>query len=137
MSYAQPNYSLVTPCVIVEDVKKSIDFYTRVFGFSILEEHEREGVITGATLKLGDVTFMVFSKTLSGCSEKMPFEKNTPSGSSLYVYCPNVDELYKNAIEKGAASIVEPEDAFWGDRYCQIRDTEGYIWCFATYKQAT
>lgn len=136
MSYMQPNYSRVSPCVIVDDVKKSIEFYTQVFGFDVLEEHEREGVVTGATLKLGEVTFMVFLKALSACSEKMPFEKTGPSGSSLYVYCPNVDELYQNAITKGATSLVEPEDAFWGDRYCQLRDFDGYTWCFATYKQA-
>lgn len=136
MSYMQPNYSLVSPCVLVEDVQKSIDFYTKVFGFEILEKHERDSVVTGATLKLGGVTFMIFSKVLSACSNNREVMQTSDSGSSLYVYCPNVDEVYKNALEHGAVSLAEPEDAFWGDRYCQLRDLDGYIWSFATYKQA-
>lgn len=136
MSYMQPNYSRLTPCVIVEDVKKSMEFYTQVFGFDLLEKHERDGVVTGATLKLGEVTFMLFSKLLSSGAKNMPFETTGSSSSSLYVYCPNADELYQNAIKSGATSLIEPEDAFWGDRYCQLRDSDGYTWCFATYKQA-
>ncbi len=135
MSYMQPNYSRLTPCVIVEDVKKSMDFYTQVFGFDLLEKHEREGVITGATLKLGEVTFMLFSKLLSTGAKNMSSEPITNAGNSLYAYCPDVDMLYENALKHGAVSLIEPEDAFWGDRYCQLRDPDGYTWCFATYKQ--
>lgn len=136
MSYVQPNYSRLSPCVIVNDVKKSIDFYTKVFGFSVLEKHENDGEVTGATLKLDNVTFMVFSKSLYPDSESGTFEQAKSLGSSLYVYCPNVDELYQNAVDNGATSLTEPEDAFWGDRYCQLHDLDGYTWCFATYKQA-
>lgn len=135
MSYMQPNYSLLTPCVIVSDVEKSIDFYTQVFGFDLLEKHERDGIISGATLKLGEVTFMLFSQLLSSYAKSATPEQ-TATGNSLYVYCPNVDTLYKKALEYGAISVTQPEDAFWGDRYCQLRDLDGHTWGFATYKQA-
>lgn len=133
-SYKQPNYSHLTPCVIVNDVQKSIDFYIKAFGFEFLEKHEREGVVSGATLKLGEVSFMIFCKSLSSYANTMP-SGAAGMGSSIYVYCPNVDELYKNALKYGATSIVEPQDSFWGDRYCQVRDPDGYEWGLATYQQ--
>ncbi len=134
-SYKQPNYSRLSPCVIVNDVQKSIDFYTKAFGFEVLEKHEREGLISGATLKLGEVSFMLFDKSLSAYAMALPSEQ-TSSGSSIYAYCPNVDDLYKNAIGYGATSLSEPQDSFWGDRFCQLRDLDGYEWGFATYQQS-
>ena len=36
-----------------------------------------------------------------------------------------VDELYAKAIAAGARSHKEPFDAFWGQRYAQVRDHDG------------
>lgn len=135
-TYKQPNYSRLSPCVTLSDVQKSIDFYTKAFGFEILEKHEHEGAVNGATLKLGDVSFMIFCKSLGAGGKTLSSEQTeTSSGSSIYAYCPNVDDLYKNAISYGATSLSEPQDSFWGDRFCQIRDLDGYEWGFATYQQ--
>ena len=135
MSYIRPNYSPLTPCVIVSDDEKSIAFYTQVFGFELLEKHERDSIIRGATLKLGEVNFMPFSQFLSFYAKNATPEQ-AATESILYVYCSNVDTLYKKALEYGAISVTEPEDAFGVDRYCQLRDLDGYEWVFATYKQA-
>jgi uncharacterized glyoxalase superfamily protein PhnB len=135
-TYKHQNYSRVSPCVIVSDVKKSIDFYTQAFGFDVLEKHEHEGEITGATLKLGEVTFMLFANRCGGGDFQTPAQTGVKPSMSIYVYCMNVDEQYKNAVNFGATSLVEPQDAFWGDRYCQLRDLDGYEWCFATYNRA-
>src|SRR5205807_571131 len=37
----------------------------------------------------------------------------------------DVDELYSKAIEAGGRGHKEPWDAFWGQRYAQLRDPDG------------
>jgi uncharacterized glyoxalase superfamily protein PhnB len=36
-----------------------------------------------------------------------------------------VDELYATLLNAGATSHKEPWDAFWGQRYAQVRDLDG------------
>jgi uncharacterized glyoxalase superfamily protein PhnB len=36
-----------------------------------------------------------------------------------------VDELYAQALEAGGRAHKEPFDAFWGQRYAQLRDPDG------------
>lgn len=38
-----------------------------------------------------------------------------------------VDEKYKEVMEKGAVSILEPTTAPWGQRTCYIADPEGNL----------
>lgn len=135
-NFQQKGYSRITPKVIVEDVNKSLDFYTKAFGFDILEKHEHDGVISGATLKLGDTTFMILGGEHYG-DTKTPKQSGVKSGFGAYVYCPDVDAFYENALKFGAISLAEPQDAFWGDRYCQMLDINGYDWGFGTYKNNT
>lgn len=37
----------------------------------------------------------------------------------------DVDETFKKAIQNGATPILEPHDAYWGDRYAEFRDQAG------------
>jgi len=47
------------------------------------------------------------------------------------MYCKSVDALYKQAIDNGAESVVEPNDAFWGGRFCSVLDPDNYEWALA------
>ena len=38
----------------------------------------------------------------------------------------DVDALFREAIEAGGRSHKEPWDAFWGQRYAQLRDLDGH-----------
>jgi uncharacterized glyoxalase superfamily protein PhnB len=49
-------------------------------------------------------------------------------GGALAFRCESpaaVDELYRKAIAAGARSYKAPWDAFWGQRYAQLRDPDG------------
>ena len=37
-------------------------------------------------------------------------------------------QIAKRAMEAGASSTLEPHDAFWGDRYAQVKDPFGHLW---------
>jgi uncharacterized glyoxalase superfamily protein PhnB len=67
---------------------------------------------------------------------KAPVSINAESPMNLYVYCENVDEFYKTAVAAGAKSISEPQDMFWGDRMCRLKDLDGYAWAFATHQKS-
>ena len=135
INFQPANLSRLSPCVDVDDVEKSIDFYVRAFGFALIEKHERNGVVSGAALKFGEVSFMIFDKSKSAYAAALKLEKpKSKAGSSIYAYCPNVDEFYTNALTYGAESLAEPKDSFWGDRFCLLLDIDGYEWGFATYQ---
>ena len=48
----------------------------------------------------------------------------------LYLYVPNVDAAYQQAVKAGAASIMEPSDQFYGDRSGGVKDPAGNSWFF-------
>lgn len=41
-----------------------------------------------------------------------------------------VDAAHARAVEAGAGSLMEPQDAFWGARYARVRDPFGHVWAF-------
>jgi uncharacterized glyoxalase superfamily protein PhnB len=51
---------------------------------------------------------------------------------NMYVYCEDADALYKQAIAAEAKTVLEPQDAFWGDRFFSVLDLDNYEWNFAT-----
>ena len=42
----------------------------------------------------------------------------------------HVDAIMQKAVENGAEIVFPADDAFWGDRYGQIRDPFGHVWTF-------
>jgi hypothetical protein len=59
--------------------------------------------------------------------------KATPS--TLYVYVPNVDAAYQQAVKAGGKSVAEPTDMFYGDRCGAVKDPSGNTWSIATHKE--
>jgi hypothetical protein len=53
--------------------------------------------------------------------------KGHPNGDSAMVTVieDDIDGMFERALENGATPIVEPQDAFWGDRYAEFRDVSG------------
>lgn len=52
---------------------------------------------------------------------------------SLFIYVPNVDEAFKQAVSAGAAVTMPVSEMFWGDRAGNVRDPFGYSWMIATH----
>jgi uncharacterized glyoxalase superfamily protein PhnB len=66
---------------------------------------------------------MLSPETLGGCA------------TSLHLYVEDVDTIFNAAVEAGCEVIVPVMDAFWGDRYCKIKDPFGHQWGIATRKE--
>jgi len=60
-------------------------------------------------------------------------ERNLPTRSMYYLYVEDVDSLYKQAVDAGSKSVVEPSNQFYGDRHSAIEDPEGNQWWIASH----
>ena len=71
-----------------------------------------DGSIMHAQVKIGNSLVMI--------AEESEMAKAT--SSTLYLYVPNVDEVYKRAVKAGGQSVMEPSDMFYGDRSGGVKD---------------
>ena len=125
-------YSAITPYLAVEDASSAIDFYKRAFGAK-----ERSvmpgpgGAVMHAELEIGDSLIML-SDPFPQASTKPPKELRGTS-VSIFLYVDDIDSVYKQAIDAGASSLMEPDDMFWGDRFGSVQDPYGHSWTIATH----
>jgi PhnB protein len=100
-------FQTITPYLVVPDAAALIDFLRRAFGAEETHRTKRpDGSIMHAQVKIGSSMLMMSSAT--------PQWPARPSG--LYLYVEDADRWHQRAIEAGATSVLEPMDAFWGDR---------------------
>jgi uncharacterized glyoxalase superfamily protein PhnB len=70
------------------------------------------------------------------------YKMKTPrqlGGRSTHVICgyaADPDEHFSRARAAGAEVIDEPADKPYGGRIYVVRDPEGYVWSFGTYRPA-
>jgi PhnB protein len=121
------------PYLTVINPEASIVFYEKAFGFEIKDVvKDKNGNIEHVEMsKDDDIVFMFSKEGAYGSTSKSPNTLRVESSINLYVYCKDVDNLYNQATENGAIGIMKPEDKFWGDRFCQVEDIDGYKWSFA------
>lgn len=58
-----------------------------------------------------------------------------PRPAALFLYVPNVDTLYENALKAGASSVMPPTDRPEGDRTGGVKDVFGNVWYIATHQE--
>ncbi|MDF3034300.1 MAG: glyoxalase [Alphaproteobacteria bacterium] len=123
------------PYLTVKDAGKSIEFYEKAFGFVLSSQPAKDdqGTVQHAEMKFGaDVSVMFAPEGAWGSPRKTPNNLGVTPSLSLYVYCEDVDALYKKATANGAKATMAPNDGFWGDRFCSLLDPDGHEWVFAT-----
>jgi uncharacterized glyoxalase superfamily protein PhnB len=118
-------FHTITPYLIVDGAEKIIGFMQKAFGAEYTHEPTKrpDGKIMHATLKIGDSMVMISDS--SEQAKAMP--------SMLYLYVPNADASYQQALKAGATSIMEPANQFYGDRGAAVKDAAGNSWFFGTH----
>ena len=125
-------YHTLIPYIAVDDATAAIEFYQRAFGAKErLRMAGPAGMIAHAELEIGD-SIVMLSDPFPQSSSRPPKELGGTS-AGIFVYVDNVDELYKQAIDAGATSTMEPENMFWGDRFGSVMDPFGHSWQIATH----
>jgi uncharacterized glyoxalase superfamily protein PhnB len=123
------------PYLTVRNGEGAVRFYREAFGFQLSSEPAKddEGCIQHAEMKFGEDTIIMFApEGAFGSPRKAPVSEGVTPSLVLYLYCEDVDAFYKKAVAHGAKSTIEPNDGFWGDRFCGLVDPDGHEWMFAT-----
>jgi len=128
-----PGFPWLSPYLTVKDSDKSLDFYQQAFGFEKRMAMPMPDGRTGhAEMNYRGAVIMLSPEGAYGGSCMSPASSGHPTPVGLYVYCDDVDALYKRATAAGAVAKSPPQDMFWGDRVCQLTDPDGHSWSFAT-----
>lgn len=123
----------LTPYLIVKDAGEALTFYQNTFGFEVMgEPMQQDGKIVHAEMRYQESVIMFGSEASWEGESRSPATSGVESPVNLYVYVQDVDQFCANAKANGADVIAEPEDFFWGDRMCRIKDPSGHSWSFAT-----
>jgi uncharacterized glyoxalase superfamily protein PhnB len=119
-----PTFHTVTPYLVVKDAARVIDFVTRAFGAT--EVHVMKG--PNGEVRHGDLMIGNSHIMLGEASGPWPSQP-----SSLYLYLPDCDAVYKKALTVGGTSVQEPKTQFYGDRHGAVKDPAGNTWWIATH----
>ena len=130
-------YHTLTPSFTFKDSKKAIEFYKKAFGAKVLDllpNLSGQGIMH-ATVQIGNSIFMMVDEMINSenCAKSAETLGNCPI--SLYVYVPDADAAFKQAVAAGGKVAMPMMDMFWGDRAGSIKDPFGYSWMIATHKQ--
>lgn len=130
-----PNgYTTLTPFLCVEDAARALEFYTSVFGATLIEKIETtDGQRT--RVAHAELDFGVGRLQLSDPQDAYQLAAPASAGfvsQSTGLYCADVDAVVERAAQAGA-KIREPAQTFvTGDRFASILDPFGHRWTVMT-----
>ena len=121
----------LTPNLMVEDVRRTVDFYRDVMGFDMLAAvPEGETVLDWAMVQRDDARLMFQSRP--SLSRDVPILESAPIGASqsFYVEVEGIQSLYDHI--KGKVEIVNDiHTTFYNTREFYFKDINGYIFGFS------
>lgn len=122
--YKPKGFHSATPYLVVRGAEDYMAFLHRAFE---AEETSRtmtnDGMVMHAEVRIGD-SMMELSDALGA---------HQPTLTAIHIHVPNVDEVYRRALEAGAASLAAPADQLYGSRESGVKDKWGNTWWIATH----
>jgi PhnB protein len=117
-------FHTITPYLTVTDASALLDFVKRAFDakeFHVMRGPD--GAIRHADVMIGDSHIMMGQAG----------DQWTAMPAQVYLYLPDCDAAYKQALAAGGTSVQEPKTQFYGDRHGCVKDTNGNLWWVATH----
>ena len=106
----------------VKDLRKSLAWYRDVVGFTIDQEHEREGTLIAVSLKAGTVRLL-----LNQDDGAKGWDRAKGEGISVMITtAQSIDELAKRITDHGVTLSTPPTDMPWGARVFRLQDPDGF-----------
>jgi PhnB protein len=120
-------YRSITPYLVVRGADKTIEFLKKAFGAEVVFDPLKrpDGTILHSEVKISDSRVMLSEGT----------DQHKPMPTMLYLYVPDVDASYRQALAAGGTKMKDPTDEFFGDRTAGVKDPSGNHWEIATHKE--
>jgi PhnB protein len=120
-SYVPKGRRTITPFVHPRGVPAYIEFLQRAFNAEVEIRAEHQGIVAHARLKIGSGAIEMGDT--QGTSE--------PMRTGFYLYVPDADAVYEQAVAAGATPLAAPTDQSYGDRMGSVMDAQGITWFIA------
>ncbi len=119
------------PSLLYADPDAGIEWLERTLGFERGEVHrDDEGNVVHAEVSLDSTVAMLGTAGIG----REPFRSLPAGGSLVYVAVDEVDAFYERARAADADIALEITDTDYGSRDFTVRDPEGALWSFGTYR---
>jgi uncharacterized glyoxalase superfamily protein PhnB len=120
----------LTPNLMVENVNRTIEFYTGVLGFELLTTVPEEGQFDWAMMRRDTVEIMFQARSSLG--GEIPMLVDVPIGGSLtfYTEVAGLKELY-DQLKDQVEIVQDLHTTFYGTQEFAFRDSNGYLLAFS------
>ncbi len=122
----------VWPSINYRDARAGIRFLESAFGFQATAVYppDGDGPVEHAQLDWPEGGGVMLGSADRGTE----FSDRATGTASVYVVTDEPDRLYGRATAAGASVVREMRDEDYGSRGFSVRDPEGNIWSFGTYR---
>ena len=133
----RPHPPTVWPCLTYRDARAAINFLRDAFGFEEIATYARQS--DPSIIEHAEMRWPLGGGVMFGSHEKddSPFGRRSPGNDSIYVVCDDPDALFERATAAGAEVVRGLKDEDYGSRGFTVRDPEGNLWSFGTYRGAS
>jgi uncharacterized glyoxalase superfamily protein PhnB len=122
-SVGQEHLKTVTLMFSLKGAARFIDFLKGAFGGTEVVRYDSpEGEVNHAKIRIGE--------SVVGVGEA--HGEWEPVTTMVYLYVPDCDAMYEQALRAGAKSLSAPTNQSYGDRSCGVTDEWGNQWYMAT-----
>lgn len=124
----------LTPELIVDNVNRSIDFYSDVLGFHVTATVPDNGQFDWAQMRLGDETngSQIMFETRQAVAKELPGDHNK-SGVIIYLEVEDIIAWYRQVKSKTQVQ-VELHKTFYDSQEFALQDPDGY-WIILSERQ--
>lgn len=132
VGWKPPQYSSVTPYLIVKGAAEAIAFYEKVFGAEEIQRLEMpDGRLGHAEIRIGDSRIML-------ADEFPEMDIRSPSSLegtsvSLLLYVEDAAAVFHASLDAGARMFKPLAEQFYGDLSGTIEDPYGHRWTIASH----
>jgi uncharacterized glyoxalase superfamily protein PhnB len=124
----------IWPALRCKDSKGLLKFLADAFGFEETLVVEDNGVVHHAEMRWPLGGGVMFGDDREAEDE---LHAQLPNGPvSIYVVCDDPDALFERASGRGAQVLQGLKDEDYGSRGFTVKDPEGNVWTFGTYRGA-
>jgi uncharacterized glyoxalase superfamily protein PhnB len=123
------------PFLNYEDAPAALDWLANAFGFERSDVHEGpDGTIAHAEMRFADGLIMLGSAGENDLGMKTPRELGAVNQGVYVIVDDRINEHYERAVAAGAEVVRPLHDTDYGSRDYIVRDPEGNLWSFGTYR---